>query len=123
MVASPCWGGLAADPGDDDLGEGLAVAALLRPPLLLLAEVDHLGVTPVGHDLALDGGARHGGLAHLGLALTAHEERVEGKLLAHVALEELHAELVALGNAILLAAGLDHRVHRDAPSRKSLGML
>src|SRR5512137_641491 len=103
---------LRADRGDEQLGEGLPVAALLGPAFLLLAEVDLLLVLAVGHDLALDRGAGDHRGADPGLALAAHHERLEGDLAAHLAGQQLDLEAVALGHAILLPAGLDHRVHR-----------
>src|SRR5919109_759438 len=94
----------AAHGGDDDLGVGLAVSALLGPALLLLAEVDDLLVLALPDDLGLDRRARHGGGADPGLALAADEQHVERHLAAGVAGELLHLEPVALGDAILLAA-------------------
>src|SRR6266511_1933067 len=103
---------LRADLGDQDLGERLPVAALLRPAFLLLAEVDDLLVLGLADDLALDCGAADGRAADLGLALAADEEHVELELAADVADDLLDLEPVALRDAVLLAAGPNHRVHR-----------
>src|SRR5690242_11771825 len=103
---------LRPDLGDHDLGERLAVAALLGPAFLLLPEVDDLLVLRLGDDLALDGGAADGRAADLGLTLAADEQRVERHLAADVADELLDLEPVALRDAVLLAAGPNHRVHR-----------
>src|SRR5512132_2723287 len=101
-----------ADGGDEDLGERLPVTALLRPPFLLLAEVEDLLVLRLGDDLSLDGGARDGGRAHLRLAIAADEQDLERQLAAQVTVELLDLHAVALRHAILLSAGPDHRVHR-----------
>ena len=52
------------------------------------------------------------GLADLGLALAADEQHLEGELAADVADDLLDLEPVALRDAVLLAAGPNHRVHR-----------
>src|ERR1700674_844508 len=65
-----------ADGGDEDLGEGLPVAALLGPAFLLLPEVDDLLVLVLEDDLALHGGAGHDRATHLRLALAADQQHV-----------------------------------------------
>src|SRR6516165_9596172 len=111
-----------ADGGDEDLGEGLAVTALLGPAFLLLPEVDDLLVLVLGDDLALDRGASDDRAAHLGLALAADEQHVERQLPAHVAVELLDLHAIALRDAILLSAGPNHRVHRLLLLSKSSGV-
>src|SRR3990172_6618723 len=106
----PCL--LRADGGDEDLGVGLAVTALLRPALLLLAEVGHLLVLALADDLALHGRSGDHGATDLRLALAAQQEHVERELPAHLAVLLLDLDSVALGDAVLLAAGPDHCVHR-----------
>src|SRR5512133_1769635 len=112
LSAGPCRSRLGAHRLDQDLGVGLTVTALLGPALLLLAEVDDLLVPALSDDLALDRRAADHRRTDLGRALTPEHQHVEVHLAANVALELLDLESIALGHAVLLAAGLDHRVHR-----------
>src|SRR5713226_1875969 len=113
ILLSQC--GDARDPGDLQLGVGLAVAADAVPALFLGAEVPQLAVLAVREDLGLDLGAadrRGPDLDALALADGQHLERYRR---AHRLLQLLHLEQVALLDAVLLPARADHCVHRTAP--------
>src|SRR5690242_6970001 len=108
---------LGGDPGDLELGVLLAMAAAAGEAEPALDEVHGLDAAHLGvEDLGLDLGATHRRSADLRRVVAAdHQHLVEGDLAALVALEELDADDVALLDPVLLAAGLDHCVHRLNP--------
>src|SRR5690606_27188361 len=99
------------DAGDLDGGVALAVsppAPLVR--LVLVGEAGDLGALGVAHDLALHAGLGQGVRSGHDVAAVDQEDRGQLDLGVDRA-QQLHLEPLALGDAVLLAAGLDHCVH------------
>src|ERR1700733_746119 len=103
----------ARDAGHLDAGQRLTVTLALVVSGLVLELVDpDLRTLGVLGDLA---GHRHAGkLGRLGhqVVTVDEENRGEGQSVAGRTDELLDLDDVALGNLVLLAAGLDDRVHR-----------
>src|SRR5437588_7166277 len=80
-------------------------------------EDDDLLVLRLVEDLGLDAGALHGGRADFHrLAAAEHQHFGEGHCVAGFAGELLHVERLTFGDAVLLTARFDHRVHGLWPS-------
>src|SRR5689334_5767354 len=97
------------DAGDLDRGVVLAVAprpALVR--LVLVREAADLRALGPTDDPGGDRGARQRARGRQHSVAVDDEDRLEGHVFA---VEQLDVEPVALGDAVLLAAGLDHCVH------------
>ena len=76
-------------------------------------EAEHFVGTAVGLHLAGDlATGNEGGAQDRLLAVLAHHQHlVEGHVAAGLGVEQFHLDNVALGNAVLLASGLDNSVH------------
>src|SRR5690606_15536230 len=107
-------GRLAGDAGDGEAGLLLAVARLAAIALALLELEDHDLVTAmVTGDRRGDGRAVNDRGADLRGAVAAdHEDAIESDLASLIAREALDGDRVTLGDAVLLATGLDDRVLR-----------
>src|SRR5262245_60514451 len=102
----------ARDAGDLDLGQRLTVPLPLVVPGLALELVDaDLRSLDVPDQLGRDrGSGQFGRTGYQGVAIDEeHRRELDG--VAGLAGELLHLEHVALGDPVLLAAGLDDRVH------------
>ena len=89
-------------------GAALAAAASLRPVL----EADQLLASDLPDDVGGDGRVRDDGLPHRGLLTVGHEQHpVERDGLPGLGVKQLHLELRAHLDAVLLSAGLDDCVH------------
>src|SRR6195952_4678092 len=106
-------GGRGGDAGDLDLRQRLAVPlALVVPGLVLELVDDDFRALGVGHDFTGHGdGCQVGSRRGDGVAIDDEHSR-ERHGCAGFALELLDLDDVALGDLVLLAAGLDDRVHR-----------
>ena len=86
----------------------LDAAARLRAVL----ERDDLVTTGLADDVGIDGRTVHDGRADGGLGSVGHEEHsLQRDRLARLDVEQLHLELGADLDAVLLPAGLDDCVH------------
>src|SRR5438105_3177413 len=103
------------DPGDLQLGVGLAVPADAVPTLFLGAEVPELAVLAVRDHFRLHLRATHRRRADLDAVALAESQHLERHLRAHRLLQLLYLEEIAFLDAVLLSARADHCVHRTAP--------
>src|SRR5215469_8806592 len=113
---SSCSG---VDARDLDFGEMLTMSLLLLVVLAAaeLDDADLVGTAVLAHG-GTDSGTGHGRGTNGDRLTSAHQEDlVEGEGCAFVGVQQLHAQDVALLNAVLLAAGLDDCVtHGNIPS-------
>ena len=106
---------ISVDGADFQLRERLAMALML---LVVLAtthlEDAHFVVLTLLNDLGRHGCARHQRSADLQFAASSHcQHFTEHHFLANVRSNLFYFNLVADGNAILLASGFYDRVHRN----------
>src|ERR1700722_17248609 len=98
---------------DLDLGERLAMTVEFADALFrLIAEDENLLVLGLAQHRSGDAGAAHGRRsdAHA-LAAARQHDSVEGDVRSGLAGQQVATNDVAFGDLILLAAGLDDRVH------------
>src|SRR5208283_4705907 len=118
MFAYPFVTPRALDDDVVDLELGIALAMPLM--LLVMLAPAHLeDLQPFAAAVAEDGrfhrGAGNRGLAQLHRRAVAHQQhRAEIDLRPDVGRQQLHPEFFAGGNLVLLAAGLDDRIHRNS---------
>src|SRR5262245_36543833 len=118
MVVLRGASGPRLDPGDPDLGGGLAMT-LPAPVVLAALELhdDQLLVAALPHDLPEDARPAQPGRVHDGIVLAAEIGHLAE--LDRVALpggKPLKPHDIAFANAVLLASGDDHGFHRAASS-------
>src|SRR5690606_10440440 len=102
----------AHDLLDLQSGVGLPVPADLLPAPRPLLERNDLPPSSMLDDPGDHAGGLHEGTADLRRLPSDHQHLGDGDLVADVAVELLHAERITLLDPVLLAARLDHGVHR-----------